>query len=89
MMAFLSIWILGILFTYQFSFGRIVNFVEYSSSPFQGVNVFMDEHETFVYRTATVSMILFILLYGHLLINEMLFEKLDKWSIRQQLTSQT
>jgi hypothetical protein len=83
-MMFLTISIIGYLFLFGWSFGNVSVIFQNSGTFLNHINLFMNEHETFIFYTSNFSLILFILSYIHNHWIKWIFKNFDEYHFLQE-----
>ncbi|HZH86369.1 MAG TPA: hypothetical protein VFD77_03565 [Brumimicrobium sp.] len=78
-MIFLTISIIGYSFLWGWSYGNVSGIFQNRGVFLNHINLFMNEHETLVFYTSNLSLIVFILSFIHNLWVKWMFKHLDEW----------
>lgn len=78
-MIFLTISIIGYSFLLGWSYGNVSGIFQNRGVFLNHISLFMNEHETLIFYTSNLSLVIFILSFIHNLWVKSMFNKLDDW----------
>lgn len=84
LMLFLTISILGYLFLGGWNYGNVSGVLQNKGIFLNNFSLLMNEHETLIFYTSKLSLIMFILSFIHILAIRSIFKNLECWKKKQK-----